>query len=98
MHGIRPLPEFKKIAKSTRYKHIFFLEQIAEKKDEIRTESKEEIDLIAQHTYNAYRSLGFILIRVPIMGKNKRVDFILTHIKKNDYSTISSSNKPTIAV
>lgn len=79
-HQIK-IPYFsnEKYKKST-YNKIFFLERMPTEKDEIRQESDEEAEQISQHLFKSYNSLDLEIIKVPLMDRQKRVDFILKNL------------------
>jgi predicted ATPase len=60
------------------YKQVFFLEGLPFKKDKIRNESPETSIVIENHLWKAYIELGYKPIKVPLMRKEERVDFILS--------------------
>jgi len=63
-----------------KYKKIFLLEQIPFEKDYARTEDREQANALMQSHYDAYTSLGYTVIRVPLKSVEKRVSFILSRI------------------
>jgi predicted ATPase len=75
--GIEPntkvLEESKK--EKTNYCTIFFLEMLPYQKDEIR-ETKEVADKAHRLVYEAYKNLGYKVIKVPVMSVEERVKFI----------------------
>jgi predicted ATPase len=68
-------------SKHQHYRKVFFLDLLSVKKDKIRIETDSEAETIAQYTYQAYKDVGIEIIRVPVMSKKNRRDFILDHIK-----------------
>lgn len=73
-------------AKKVRYTRIFILDFLDfYKKDELRTESKEEQEKIQKEIIKMYKELGYKSIIVPFMSIKERTDFILKKIKKKGF-------------
>jgi len=63
------------------YKKVFLLDQLPFEFDYARTETKERQDELHKLLEEAYRMLGFTIIRVPIFAtKDERVDFVLNNL------------------
>ena len=60
-----------------RYAHIFLLDRLPFEKDHVRTENEEMAIFLDRAIEDAYRSLGYFPIRVPIMTPQERATFIL---------------------
>jgi predicted ATPase len=66
---------------ANRYEKIFLLDQLPNyKNDESRLEDFEEATRIHESIADAYISLGYELIRVPVLAPEDRVEFILNRI------------------
>jgi predicted ATPase len=64
-----------------RYEKIFLLDQLPNyNNDESRLENFEEATRIHEAIADAYISLGYGVIRVPVLSPDKRVEFILNRI------------------
>jgi predicted ATPase len=77
--GLNPNEPVKK-SKLIRYKNIFLFERLEFEKDRVRSEDHAkatELDLLLE---NAYQSLGYHIVRVPVLSVQKRTDFILHHL------------------
>lgn len=59
------------------YGQVFFLEALLFKNDPIRNESEKVSKILERHLWRSYIDLGFKPIKVPVMGKSERLDFIL---------------------
>ncbi|MEK6760975.1 MAG: ATP-binding protein [Nanoarchaeota archaeon] len=65
-------------ARKFRNSPVFILEPLEfYRTDELRTESPEEREVIHAEIIRAYEELGHPIIRVPVMEKNERADFVL---------------------
>lgn len=64
-----------------RYKKVFYLERLAVQVDAVRVESEEQIQLLADLALKYYNQKNADIVRVPVMDKNSRVDFILKHLE-----------------
>ena len=77
-HHKTSIPPFaQKAYKKSSYNTVFYLERISMQTDEVRIESDEEAAKIAEHVYKRYAELKLKIVKVPVMDKQKRVDFIL---------------------
>lgn len=66
-----------------RYKKVFFLEQFPFEKDYARTEDDIIVKKLNKFLKECYENLGYKLISIPIMSKERRVQRILKEIKKS---------------
>lgn len=66
--------------KDAAYRKVFLLDLLAFQRDGARNESPEEAKKIENLLFDAYRGLGYEVIRVPVMSVEKRVDFILANL------------------
>lgn len=75
-------PAFPMLKKTLFYRHIFFLEPVPFQSDAVRTESPQEALEISECIYRHYAELGLPLTRIPLMPREKRVEYILTFLPK----------------
>ena len=66
----------------TNYEIIFLLDFVPYIKDEIRKENQEEALVIHNMLYEFYDSLGYRIIRVPLMSIKERVEYIKRFVLK----------------
>ena len=72
------VPEFVvKAAKRFHYKRIFFLEGLPFEYDGLRREDETVAAVLGRYIYDAYVSLGYDVVRVPVLPIEERVAFIL---------------------
>ncbi len=64
-----------------RYRRIYLLDVLPYKLDHARTENTETVKYIDQWLEEDYKSLGYGVLRIPVMSLSKRRDFILADIK-----------------
>lgn len=82
-HGVNLPSELNGIDLSNRYDVVFILDRIPLIKDNLRVEKNDdEAKKIHNEIFDAYVSLGYNPIRVPLIGIPERVDFILENLKK----------------
>ena len=72
--------ESKAIIDSISYAKIFVLDLVDFQNDEARSESIEEARALHTLITEAYESLGYEIVRVPVMPVGERVDYILAHL------------------
>ncbi len=65
-----------------RYRSIFLLDRIAFQEDRVRSESDETAEQIESLLVESYKSLGYSIVRVPLMEISQRADHILRHAAK----------------
>ncbi len=63
-----------------RYKKVFLLEQLPFEADQVRVETNGDAERISEQLTQVYMELGAQLVKVPVMKKEKRVEFILTQV------------------
>lgn len=68
-------------AKKCKYKKVFLMNLVEYEVDYARTETKEEAVFLETLLKRSYKDLGFLVIEVPFMSVDKRIDFILDKIK-----------------
>ena len=64
----------------TSYKKAFVLDLVSFEKDEERKESTNEAFQLHEMMHTVYEELGVETIRVPLMGVDERVEFILANL------------------
>lgn len=69
-----------KAVQSCWYKKIFFLEALPYEKATHRGEDFDAAQKVGDYILEAYQSLPFPIVSVPVMEKEKRVDFILKNL------------------
>lgn len=77
------LPEDEKLTEALRtvsYKKVFVLDCLPLVKDYARTEDAAAQKKIHALLIEVYESLGFLVIQVPVLQPEKRVDFILKNL------------------
>lgn len=77
--GLNPAPAIKE-AEKRKYKGIFFLERLPHENDYARVEDEKTTLKLDRLLFEAYRDLGYEVIRVPIKPIQKRVQFILSRL------------------
>lgn len=73
-------PESKTMIDSVRYQKVFLLDLVDFRNDEARSESIEEARALHTLISNAYESLGYEIVRIPVMPVEERVNHILAHL------------------
>ncbi|HSX40089.1 MAG TPA: ATP-binding protein [Candidatus Saccharimonadales bacterium] len=71
--------------KNSKYRMIFYFEQLPMKNDSVRVESDEDAKAIASYIYKRYKALGIPMVTVPVMDIDARVKFVLKHIHQGDH-------------
>jgi len=74
--GLNPEEPEKESAK-IRYRKIFLFDRLRIKHDEVRNENEEDSILIGRLIEETYKTLGYEIIRVPVLPIGRRTDFIL---------------------
>ena len=72
--------ESKAMIDSVKYKKVFLLDLVDFQNDEARSESIEEARTLHILISDAYESLGYEIVRVPVMPVSERVDYILARL------------------
>ena len=67
-------------SKKTKYRKIFFFEQLPFEKDYARVEDEKTASDLNKLLYNTYLELGYNIVRVPLISVEERVKFILNNI------------------
>lgn len=79
LHGIdvvAPLAESRKY----RYRHVFFFDRLPTKTDAVRNEDDATAHRLGELILNAYESLGYSPVRVPVMPVRERAAMVLAHV------------------
>ncbi|MEJ2040806.1 MAG: AAA family ATPase, partial [Desulfosarcinaceae bacterium] len=66
-------------SRARRYKRIFLFERLLFEKDKVRSEDHAMAQRIEDLLVSAYSGLGYAIVRVPVMGIDQRIDFVLAH-------------------
>ncbi len=82
-YNLHTSPEQQRIFDECNYKTVFYLEQVPMVHDEVRKESDEEAQTLADLGIKVYESKHINIVHVPVMEKEKRVDYILDYIKNH---------------
>jgi len=77
--GIDPKEPEEKSA-DIRYRKIFLFDRLQIKQDEVRNENEEDSILIERLIEETYKTLGYEIMRVPVLPLERRVDFILENL------------------
>lgn len=73
--GLDPMTA-KAACEKYRYRHVFLFERLPLQKDNIRTESDADAENIEKMLQSDYESLGYKVVRVPVLPVSGRADFI----------------------
>ncbi len=63
-----------------RYRKIFLFDRMQIKHDEVRNENEEDSILIERLIEETYKTLGYEIMRVPVLPVGRRTDFILENL------------------
>ena len=77
--GLNPEKPEKESA-DIRYRKIFLFDRLRIKHDEVRNENEEDSILIERLIEETYKTLGYEIIRVPVLPVGRRTDFILENL------------------
>ena len=75
--GLIPHPAVVKAIETSDYDLVFFLAPVPYELDGERFEEKERMERLALLSEQAYESMGYKPIQVPVMPPRKRAEFIL---------------------
>lgn len=67
-------------AKNASYKKVFLFDPLPLVKENLRSESEEDIKNMHEYNTEAYTSLEFDIIKVPVMPIPDRLQFVLNHL------------------
>jgi len=68
---------FRECSSQYRFKHVFQLDRLPFSPNHVRIEDDATTALLDQYLQHAYESLGYTVIRVPVMTVEERITFIL---------------------
>jgi len=63
-----------------RYRKIFLFDRLRIKQDEVRNENEEDSILIERLIEETYKTIGYEIMRVPVLPVRRRADFILENM------------------
>lgn len=78
LEGLDP-GEVVEYSQVVRYSKVFLFERLEFEKDAVRAEDQTVAERLERFLIQGYRSLGYDLIQVPVMGIEQRTDFVLSH-------------------
>ena len=79
--NIGVVPDFvTNAAKRFKYHRVFFLDPLPFEQDGVREEDPVVAKRIGQYIYEAYSSLGYDVVRVPVLPVEQRVAFVLEQL------------------
>ena len=67
-------------SQTVRYETIFLLERLAFEQDTVRSEDADDAARLETMLAECYGMLGYVVVRVPVMGIGARARFILQHL------------------
>jgi predicted ATPase len=77
--GLNP-EEPEKESADIRYRKIFLFDRLRIKHDKVRNENEEDSTLIDRLIEETYKTLGYEILRVPLLPVNRRTGFILENL------------------
>ena len=77
--GLNP-EEPEKRGAEIRYRKIFLFDRLQIHHDEVRNENEEDSILIDRFIEETYKTLGYEIMRVPVLPVGRRTDFILENL------------------
>ena len=77
--GLNPKKPEKESAE-IRYRKIFLFDRLRIKHDEVRNENEEDSILIDRLIEETYKTLGYEIMRVPVLPVGRRTDFIFENM------------------
>lgn len=80
LHGL-DLKGVLDVMNKRRYKQVFFLETLPLVNDDIRKEDIHTVTQLTRLIFDAYISLDYDPIRVPVMGIKERYEFIKSNLR-----------------
>lgn len=69
--------------KAVRYRTVLLFEQLAFKKDKVRSENHQQAQVLEHLLEKAYLGLGYNPIRIPPLSVADRTDLVIKHIKSD---------------
>jgi predicted ATPase len=82
--GLNPSESLAK-SRIHRYRYIFLFDRLRLESDRVRSENEEKADKIDILLEDAYRRLGYDVLRIPVMPVKKRTDNVLSHLETIHY-------------
>ncbi|MBW1837049.1 MAG: ATP-binding protein [Deltaproteobacteria bacterium] len=70
-----------KISRNVRYKKIFLFERLSFARDDARSENDAQAASLECLIRNSYQTLGYDIVRVPLLSVKQRTEFILQHLQ-----------------
>lgn len=67
-------------SRTVRYETIFLLERLEFEPDAVRSEDAQSAERLEIMLAECYRTLGYAVVRVPVMGIDQRTRFIRQHL------------------
>ncbi|MDA8138594.1 MAG: ATP-binding protein [Desulfobacteraceae bacterium] len=80
IEGLDPAEPIR-FSREVRYQTIFLMERLCFEKDDVRTEDEALAFRLETLLEESYASLGYAIIRVPVMSVRERVEFILDYLQ-----------------
>ena len=80
IEDLDPLESFEK-SRTHRYRSIFLFDRLALENDRVRSENDKKAEKIDFLLEDAYRRLGYEILRIPVMPVQNRTDSILNHLR-----------------
>ena len=72
-------------SRTVRYETIFLLERLAFEQDAVRSEDADDAARLETMLTDCYGMLGYVVVRVPVMGIDARIRFILQHLDRQAF-------------
>ena len=79
VEGLNPLESLDK-CHIYKYRCIFLFDRLTFESDRVRSESDEKAEEIDYLLEEAYRRLGYEVLRIPVMPVKERTDYVLNHL------------------
>jgi predicted ATPase len=79
LNGLNPAEPFQK-SREVRYQNVFLFERLTFLRDPVRAENEKTAHRLDQLIEGSYRSLGYEIIHVPLLGVEERIEFILERL------------------
>ena len=79
LNGLDPAEPFQKSGE-VRYQNVFLFERLRFLTDPVRSENEKTARRLGRLIAESYQSLGYDLIRVPLLGVEERTEFVLERL------------------
>lgn len=79
LHGL-DVAEAHAVCRINRYARVFLFDRLQVAYDGVRIETDDTAALLGKTLISDYESLGYNVIRVPVLPINERVQFVLSHM------------------